>query len=103
MEVPELHKFFARKPCVTAALSNWKKIKSQIIEMCLGLAKTYILRGTPRTYAIETRAVTHNLTIKKGPVRGIEGLQGETDGPERGTEGPLTGTGPLLIIAKTPR
>ena len=26
----------------------------------LGPAKTYILRGTPRTYAIKTRAVTDN-------------------------------------------
>ena len=26
----------------------------------LGLAKTYILRGTPRTYVIKTRAVTDN-------------------------------------------
>ena len=37
----------------------------------LGLAKTYILRGTR-------------------PVTG-------TDGPVRGTEGAVTGTGPLLI------
>ena len=27
---------------------------------CLGPAKTYILRGTPRTCAIQTRAVTDN-------------------------------------------
>ena len=26
----------------------------------LGPAETYILRGTPRTYAIKTRAVTDN-------------------------------------------
>ena len=47
----------------------------------LGPAKTYIPRGTQRTYAIKTRRLTDNWTI--------------TDGPVRGTEGPETGTGPL--------
>ena len=56
----------------------------------LGPAKTYILRGTPRTYAIKTRAVTNNLRIKSTPVRG-------TDGAVRGTEGPVARTKLFLI------
>ena len=63
----------------------------------LGLAKTYILRGTPRTYAIKIRAVTDNSTIKKGPRKGNRGPVRGTDGPVLGTEGPVTGAGPLLI------
>ena len=39
----------------------------------LGPAKTYILGGTPRTYAIETGDVTDNWTIKKGPHKGNRG------------------------------
>ena len=39
----------------------------------LGPAKTYTLRGTPRTYAIKTRAVTDNWTINKGPRKGNRG------------------------------
>ena len=73
----------------------------------LGPAKTYILRGTPRTYAIKTRAVTDNSTIKKGPrkgnggpVRGTDGPVKGTEGPVRGTEGPVTGT--PLLVARNP-
>ena len=58
----------------------------------IGPAKTYILRGTPRTCAIKTRAATDNQTIKKGPRKG-----NRWPGPVRGTEGPVTGTGPLLV------
>ena len=74
----------------------------------LGPAKTYILRGTPRTYAIKTRAVTDDWTIKKGPCKGNRGPVTGTDGPARGTEGPVTGTGPSfnctkpLLIAPVP-
>ena len=39
----------------------------------LGPAKTYALRGTPRTYAIKTRAPTDNSTTKKGPQKGNRG------------------------------
>ena len=63
----------------------------------LGPAKTYILRGTPRTCAIKTRAVTDNSTIKKGLCKGNRGPVRGTDGPVRGSKGPVTGTGPLLI------
>ena len=63
----------------------------------LGPAKTYILRGIPRTCAIKTRAVTDNSTIKKGVCKGTDGPVRGTDGPVRGTKGPVTGTGPLLI------
>ena len=61
-----------------------------LTKFTLGPAKTYILRGTPRTRAIKTRAVTDNWTIKKGPRKG-------NGGSVRGSEGPVTGTGPLLI------
>ena len=62
-----------------------------------GPAKNYILRGTPQTYAIKTRPVTDNETIKKGPPRKWNrGPVRGTDGPISGTEGPVTGTGPLL-------
>ena len=63
----------------------------------LGPAKTYILRGTPQTCAIKTRAVTDNQTIKGGPHKRNRGPVRGTEGPVRGTEGPVTGTGPLLI------
>ena len=43
----------------------------------LGPDKTYILKGAARTYAIETRAVSDDLTIKKGFRKGVRG----TDGP----------------------
>ena len=66
-------------------------------EHILGTAKTYILRGTPRTYAIKTRAVTDNLTTKKDPRKGNREPVRGTDGPVRETEGPVTGTGPPLI------
>ena len=59
----------------------------------LGPAKTYILRDTARTYAIKTRAVTDNLTIKKGPCKGNRW-------PVRGTKGPVTGTGPPFNCTK---
>ena len=71
----------------------------------LGSAKTYILRGTSRTYANKTRAVTDNETIKKGPCKGNRGPVRGTDGPVSGTEGPVTGTGPRtkpLLIAPVP-
>ena len=53
----------------------------------LGPAKTYILRGTPQTCAIKTRAVTDNQTIKKGLCKGNRGPVRGTDGPVRGTKG----------------
>ena len=64
----------------------------------LGPAKTYILRGTPQTYAIKIRAVTDNMTMKKGPCKGNGGpRKGNRWAPVTGTEGPVTGTGRLLI------
>ena len=63
----------------------------------VGPAKTYILIGTPRTYASKTWAVTDNWTIKKGPRKKNRGPVRGTDSPRRGTEGPVTGTGPPLI------
>ena len=62
-----------------------------------GPAKTYILRGTPRTHAIKARVATDNLTIKKDPRKGNRRPVKGTDGPVRGIEDPVTGTGPLLI------
>ena len=59
--------------------------------------RSYVLRGTLRTYAIKNRAVTDNQTIKKSPRKGNRGPVRGTDGPVLGAEGPLTGTGPLLI------
>ena len=61
-------------------------------------AKTYIFRGTPRTYAIQARAVTDNKTMKKGPRKGNRGPVRGTDDPVSGTEGPVTGTSPLLLL-----
>ena len=40
----------------------------------LGPAKTYTLRGTPRTYAVEPAGCDRQLDNLKGPVRGNEGL-----------------------------
>ena len=37
------------------------------IANALGPAKTHILRGIPRTYEINTGALTNNSTMKKGP------------------------------------
>ena len=37
-----------------------KSAFKQSVRNTLGLAKTYILRGTPQTYAMKTRAVTDN-------------------------------------------
>ena len=59
------------------------------IENNLGPAKTYILRGTPRTYAIKTRVATDNSTIKTGLRKGNRW-------PRKG-EGPVNCTKPLLI------
>ena len=42
---------------------------------------------------LKPRAVTNNLTIKKGPRKGNRR-------PVRGTDGPVSGTGPLLIERK---
>ena len=66
-----------------------------------GPAKTDILRGTRRTYAIKTRAVAGNSTIKKGPRKRNRGPVRETDGPKRETESPVAGTGPLLKFTCT--
>ena len=55
------HKFFAtqggtHRKCSAGSRSLGFCFRLNI----LGLAKTYILRGTPQTYAIKTRAVTDN-------------------------------------------
>ena len=63
----------------------------------LGPVKPVFLRGTPRTCAIKTRAVTDNSTIKKGPRKWNGGPVKGTDGSVRGTEGPATGIGAPLI------
>ena len=63
--------------------------KTSCSQRCfLGPAKTYILRGTPRTYVIKTRAVTDNKTIKKGLRKGNRGPVTGTDGPFNGNRGP---------------
>ena len=84
------------------------KLTLWILAYSLGPAKTYILRGTARTYAIKTRVLTDNWTIKKGTRKGNRGPVRGTDGPVRGTEGPVTGTAPPsnctkpLLIAPVP-
>ena len=50
----------ASKPCSADVLCNCENTVEIINMYVLGPAKTYILRGIPRTYAIKTRAATDN-------------------------------------------
>ena len=63
----------------------------------LGPAKTYILRGTPRTCAIKTRAVTDNSTIKKGVCKGDRWPRKGNQGPRNRNRAPFNCTKPFLI------
>ena len=84
-----------RSFCVYVFVSVTRRIPAKSARYVLGSGKTYILtnRGTSRTYAIKTGAVTDNSTIKMGLRKGNRGPATGTNGPVRETEGPVTGTG----------
>ena len=89
-----LHFGLGKKNTLAAknSLKHWR-IQVILVMFTLGPAKTYILRGTPRTHAIQIRAVTENQTIEKGPRKGNRGPVRGTDGCVKGTKGPVRGTG----------
>ena len=54
----------------------------------LGPAKTYILRGTPRTYAIKAGLSPTIRQLKSAPVRGTEGAHKGNRWRRKGNRGP---------------